>query len=54
VAHSLSYRLTIRDEAGRVLDCEVSVYSPGRGLVAFEASSYWRASNGCTTCPCLG
>jgi len=52
VAHSLSYRLSIRDEAGRVLDCEVSVYSPGRGLVAFEASSYWRAGRGCTACPC--
>ena len=54
VAHSLSYRLSIRDEAGRVLDCEVSVYSPGRGLVAFESSSYWRGSSGCTTCPCPG
>lgn len=54
VAHSLSYRLSIRDEAGRVLDCEVSVYSPGRGLVAFEASSYWRAGGGCTACPCPG
>ena len=52
VAHSLSYRLSIRDEAGRVLDCEVSVYSPGRGLVAFEASSYWRGGSGCTACPC--
>jgi hypothetical protein len=54
VAHSLNYRLTIRDEAGRVLDCEVSVYSPGRGLVAFESSSYWRAGSGCTACPCPG
>ena len=54
VAHSLRYRLTIRDEALRVLDCEVSVYSPGRGLVAFEASSYWRGSSGCTSCPCPG
>ncbi|MFQ5566697.1 MAG: hypothetical protein ACE5EU_10075 [Paracoccaceae bacterium] len=54
VAHSLSYRLSIRDEIGRVLDCEVSVYSPGRGLVAFEASSYWRTGGGCTVCPCPG
>ena len=54
VAHSFSYRLSICDEVGRVLDCEVSVYSPGRGLVAFEASSYWRGSGGCTTCPCPG
>jgi len=54
VAHSLSYRLSIRDAAGRVLDCEVSVYSPGRGLVAFEAGSYWRGSSGCATCPCPG
>jgi hypothetical protein len=51
VANSLRYRLTIRDEARRVLDCEVSVYSPGLGLVAFEASSYWQ---GCNTCPCPG
>jgi len=49
VPHSLSYRLTIRDEARRVLACERSVYSPGRGLVAFEASSLWQ---GCTSCPC--
>lgn len=49
VPHSLSYRLAIRDEARRVLACERSVYSPGRGLVAFEASSLWQ---GCTTCPC--
>jgi len=54
VAHSLSYRLSIRDAAGRVLDCEVSTYSPGRGLVAFEASSYWRTGSSCTTCPCPG
>ncbi len=54
VAHSLSYRLSIRDAAGRVLDCEVSVYSPGRGLVAFEASIYWRGGGGCTACPCPG
>jgi hypothetical protein len=54
VAHSLNYRLTIRDEAGRVLDCEVSVYSPGRGLAAFEASGYWRAGSGCNACPCSG
>ncbi|MFQ5565579.1 MAG: hypothetical protein ACE5EU_04375, partial [Paracoccaceae bacterium] len=54
VAHSLSYRLSIRDAAGRVLECEVSVYSPGRGLVAFEASSYWRGSGGCAACPCPG
>ena len=47
VAHSLSYRLTIRDEAGRALACEVSVYSPGLGLVAFEASGYWQ-DGGCT------
>jgi len=52
VAHSLSYRLSTRDEAGRVLDCEVSVYSPGRGLVAFEASSLWISGTGCTACPC--
>jgi hypothetical protein len=51
VAHSLRYRLTIRDEARRVLGCEVSVYSPGLGLAAFEASSYWQ---GCTSCPCPG
>lgn len=52
VAHSLSYRLAIRDEAGRILDCEQSVYSPGLGLVAFEANSYWRADSGCKSCPC--
>jgi hypothetical protein len=51
VAHSLRYRLTIRDEARRVLGCEVSVYSPGLGLAAFEASSYWQ---GCANCPCAG
>ena len=51
VANSLSYRLTIRDEARRVLDCEVSVYSPGQGLAAFEASSYWL---GCANWPCTG
>ncbi|MHA1529176.1 MAG: hypothetical protein ACTSVG_09150 [Alphaproteobacteria bacterium] len=54
VAHSLSYRLSIRDAAGRVLDCEVSTYSPGRGLAAFEASSYWSSGGGCTACPCPG
>jgi hypothetical protein len=50
-AHSLHYRLTIRDEAERVLTCEESVYSPGRGLVAFDASGNWR---GCAACPCAG
>jgi len=41
VAHSLSYKLTMRDAAGRVLDCEFSVYSPGIGLVRFEAGGQW-------------
>ena len=50
VAHSLSYRLTIRDEPGRVLNCEISVYSPGRGLVAFEASNYWQGASDGDAC----
>lgn len=54
VAQSLSYRLSIRDEAGRVLDCKFSIYSPGRGLVAFEASSFWRSGTDCIACPCPG
>ena len=51
VAHSLRFRLTIRDEAHRVLGCETSVYSPGLGLVAFAASGNWQ---GCAACPCAG
>jgi len=51
-AHSLAYRLTIRDAANRVIDCETSVYSPGAGLVRFDASSGWSVSSVCTACPC--
>jgi hypothetical protein len=54
VKNSLSYRLTIRDEAGRMLDCESSIYSPGRGLVDFESSNIWRSGTICDTCPCPG
>jgi hypothetical protein len=51
VPNSLSYRLTIEDAAGRVLSCEHSVYSPGRGLVAFRARGHF---DGCDACPCPG
>ena len=51
-AHSLAYRLTIHDAANRVIGCETSVYSPGAGLVRFEASSGWSTSAGCSSCPC--
>lgn len=53
-AHSLAYRLTVRDAAARVIGCETSVYSPGAGLVRHEASSGWSMSSGCSACPCPG
>ncbi len=49
--HSLRYRLTVEDAAGRVLSCEHAVYSPGKGRVAFRARSQF---DGCTACPCPG
>jgi hypothetical protein len=52
VPHSLSYRLTVRDEAGRVLSCAESVYSPGRGLVDYQGRSYWPPAEACPACPC--
>jgi len=51
VPNSLSYRLAIEDAAGRLLSCEHSVYSPGRGLVAFRARGHF---DGCDACPCPG
>jgi len=46
VANSFSYGLTMRDAAGRVLDCEFSIYSPGVGLAHFESGGQW-SDRGC-------
>jgi len=51
VPGSLSYRLSVRDAAGRLLSCEFSVYSPGRGRVLFDQSSLWDGGS-CPDCPC--
>ncbi|MDH3669077.1 MAG: hypothetical protein OEN23_19355 [Paracoccaceae bacterium] len=47
VPRSLRFRVIIRDAAGRPIACETSIYSPGRGLVAFEASALWRGGAAC-------
>jgi hypothetical protein len=51
IANSLRYRLTVRDEANRVLNCEVAVFSPGHGQVVSEVNGIWQ---GCHACPCPG
>jgi len=45
--HALRYRVEVRDLAGRLLSCEISVYVPGRGLVDFRASTLWRGGAAC-------
>lgn len=46
-SNALRYRLEVRDAAGRVLACETSVYAPGKGLVAFQASTLWSGGAAC-------
>ena len=47
IDHSLAYRLTVRDEAERVLSCEYAVYSPGVGLAASKTGSQWSDGGSC-------